>query len=91
MVKLEEAKLEELRLFDSQPQAEINRAAADVAVKEARIDLAAVALKECTLLAPADTRESVMVASLVAGNYTAIVRGNNGTTGVALVEVYRIE
>jgi hypothetical protein len=31
------------------------------------------------------------VASLVAGNYTAIVRGNNGTTGVALVEAYRLE
>ena len=46
---------------------------------------------KATLLAPADTRESVIVASLVAGNYTAIVRGNNGTTGVALVEVYRLE
>jgi phospholipase/lecithinase/hemolysin len=46
---------------------------------------------EATLLAPTDARESVIVASLVAGNYTAIVRGNNGTTGVALVEVYRLE
>lgn len=54
MVKVEEAKLEELKLFDAQPQAEINRAAADVAVKEARVDLASVALKECTMLAPSD-------------------------------------
>jgi len=25
------------------------------------------------------------------GNYTAIVRGNNNTTGVALVEVYNLD
>jgi phospholipase/lecithinase/hemolysin len=46
---------------------------------------------KATLLAPTDPREAVIVASLVAGNYTAIVRGNNGTTGVALVEAYRLE
>lgn len=46
---------------------------------------------KATLLAPSDNREAVIVASLVAGNYTAIVRGNNGTTGVALVEGYRLE
>lgn len=46
---------------------------------------------KATLLEPTDTREAVIVASLVAGNYTAIVRGNNGTTGVALVEAYRLE
>ena len=54
MVKAEEAKLEELRLFDSKPQAEMNRALADVAAKQARVDLARFALKECNLLAPAD-------------------------------------
>ena len=43
-----------------------------------------------TLLAPNDLRESVIIASLPAGNYTAIVRGKNNTTGVGLVEVYRI-
>jgi phospholipase/lecithinase/hemolysin len=46
---------------------------------------------KATLLAPDDTREAVIAASLTAGNYTAIVRGNNGTTGVALVEAYRLE
>jgi phospholipase/lecithinase/hemolysin len=46
---------------------------------------------KATLLAPSDNREAVIVASLVAGNYTAIVRGNNGTTGVALVEAYRLQ
>ena len=38
--------------------------------------------------APSDGRESAIIAELPAGNYTAIVRGVNNTTGVALVEVY---
>jgi phospholipase/lecithinase/hemolysin len=45
---------------------------------------------KATLLKPPDARESAIVASLAAGNYTAIVRGKNGTTGVALVEAYRL-
>jgi len=44
---------------------------------------------KATLLQPQDSREAAVVLSLPAGNYTAIVRGRNGTTGVALVEVYR--
>jgi len=38
--------------------------------------------------APTDPRESAIIADLPAGNYTAIVRGVNDTTGVALVEAY---
>ena len=38
--------------------------------------------------APGDPRESAIIADLPVGNYTAIVRGVNGTMGVALVEVY---
>jgi len=38
--------------------------------------------------APGDPRESAMIVDLPAGNYTAILRGVNNTTGVALVEVY---
>jgi hypothetical protein len=38
--------------------------------------------------APGDGRESAIIAELPAGNYTAIVRGVNNMTGVALVEVY---
>ena len=37
---------------------------------------------------PRDPGESAIIAELPAGNYTAIVRGVNNTTGVALVEVY---
>jgi len=38
--------------------------------------------------ASADGRESAIVAELLPGNYTAIVRGVDNTTGVGLVEVY---
>ena len=41
--------------------------------------------------APGDNRESAIIAELPAGNYTAIVRGVNNTTGVALVEVYDLD
>lgn len=33
-------------------------------------------------------KESATVATLIPGGYTAIVRGGNGATGVAMVEVY---
>ena len=45
---------------------------------------------KATLLAPTDDRESAIVVSLAPGNYTAVVRGKDNSTGVALVEVYRI-
>ena len=38
--------------------------------------------------APANQFESAIIADLAPGNYTAIVRGVNDMTGVALVEVY---
>ena len=41
--------------------------------------------------APSQPSESAIVATLPPGNYTAIVRGVNGTTGVALVEVYDLD
>ncbi|HEX4629428.1 MAG TPA: SGNH/GDSL hydrolase family protein [Chthoniobacterales bacterium] len=42
-------------------------------------------------LAPTNDRESAIVnAFLSPGNYTAVVRGANNTTGVALVEAYRV-
>jgi len=41
--------------------------------------------------APHDGRESAIIAELPPGNYTAIVRGLNNTTGVALVEVYDLD
>ncbi len=37
---------------------------------------------------PTDGRESAIIADLPPGNYTAIVRGVDNMTGIALVEVY---
>ena len=44
-----------------------------------------------TGLAPSDNLESAIVATLPPEAYTAIVRGKNNTSGVALVEAYRLE
>ena len=41
-------------------------------------------------LAPTDAHESAIFANLPAGAYTAIVRGANNATGVAVVEVYSL-
>jgi hypothetical protein len=41
-----------------------------------------------TGIAPSNDLESAIVRNLMPGNYTAIVRGMNNTTGVALVEAY---
>jgi hypothetical protein len=41
-------------------------------------------------LAPTSATESAVTMTLSSGNYTAIVRGAHGTTGVALVEVYSL-
>jgi hypothetical protein len=45
---------------------------------------------EATGIPPSDPQESAIVATLLPTNYTAIVRGANDTTGVALVEVYHL-
>jgi len=49
------------------------------------------AVIQSTGLAPADNRESAIFALLAAGNYTTIVRGKDGTTGIALVETYNLQ
>ena len=41
--------------------------------------------------APTAASESAIIANLQPGNYTAILRGVNNTTGVALVEVYNLD
>ncbi len=43
-----------------------------------------------TQLAPTDDREVAIAPFLTPGNYTAVVRGKSDTTGVALVEAYRL-
>ena len=39
-------------------------------------------------LAPTDDKESAILQTLTPGNYTAIVRGKDNSTGIALVEAY---
>lgn len=46
---------------------------------------------QATGVAPTDPRESALIATLNPGNYTAVLRGKNDTTGVALVEVYNLQ
>jgi hypothetical protein len=41
--------------------------------------------------APPNTSESAILQTLAPGNYTAIVRGVNNTTGNALVEIYSLD
>ena len=41
-----------------------------------------------TGLAPADAREAAILVTVAAGEFTAIARGANGTTGIALIEIY---
>ncbi|MBC5800675.1 MAG: hypothetical protein GIW94_12005 [Candidatus Eremiobacteraeota bacterium] len=43
-----------------------------------------------TQLAPANDHEAVLVRTLAPGAYTVIVRGANGTSGLAVVEAYRL-
>jgi hypothetical protein len=43
-----------------------------------------------TTIQPANDLESAIVATLSPGQYTAVVRGKNAATGVALVEVYNL-
>jgi hypothetical protein len=44
-----------------------------------------------TTIPPNDRREAAILRQLTPGAYTAIVRGKNNTTGVALVEAYQIK
>jgi hypothetical protein len=46
---------------------------------------------QATGIPPNDPRESALVESLSPGNYTAIVRGSNNTTGIGLVEAYDLD
>jgi hypothetical protein len=45
---------------------------------------------QATGLAPTDPAESAILLPLPAGSYTTIVRGKNGTTGIALAETYKL-
>ncbi len=46
---------------------------------------------QATGLPPRDDRESAILTVLTQGNYTAILTGKNGTTGVALIEAFKVQ
>ena len=46
---------------------------------------------QATGLAPFDPKESAILMTLSAGNYTSILRGKNNTTGIALSEAYKLD
>lgn len=46
---------------------------------------------DASTLAPTDDREPALIATLMQGNYTAIVRGANNTSGIALLEIYDLD
>jgi hypothetical protein len=45
---------------------------------------------QATGLAPPNDLESAILRTVAPGNYTAILSGRNGTTGIGLVEVYKL-
>ncbi|MGH8162950.1 MAG: hypothetical protein ACREP1_01300, partial [Rhodanobacteraceae bacterium] len=51
-------------------------------------DAAAV---RATGIPPTDAREAALVTALGPGNYTAVVRGADGGTGVGLIEIYDLD
>jgi hypothetical protein len=46
---------------------------------------------DATGRAPANARESAIIAELPVGDYTAILSGVGGTSGVGLIEVYEVD
>jgi len=46
---------------------------------------------QATTIPPTNDLESALVRLLPPGNYTAVVRGTNNSTGVGLVEVYNLQ
>ena len=46
---------------------------------------------QATGIPPTNDLESAILATLLPGQYTAIVKGNGGTTGIGLVEIYDLE
>ena len=46
---------------------------------------------QATTIPPTSDNEAAILATLVPGNYTAIVRGKNNTTGIAVIEAYNLQ
>jgi hypothetical protein len=53
-------------------------------------DLRPVAVRVGAFALPEGSRDSALLVTLPAGAYTVQVAGANGTTGIALVEIYEV-
>jgi hypothetical protein len=73
------------------PVLEVHNSDGEVVAKDDNWRATQQAAISATGLAPRDDRESALLATLAPGSYTAVVSGQGGTTGVALVEVYDLE
>jgi threonine dehydrogenase-like Zn-dependent dehydrogenase len=60
-----------------------------VAINDNWQDTQEDAIKQTTI-PPGDPKESAILQSLSPGAYTAVVKGKNGTTGVAVVDAYQL-
>jgi hypothetical protein len=45
---------------------------------------------QMTGLAPADDREAAIIGNFAPGQYTAILRGKGNSTGIGLIEAYKL-
>jgi glutamine amidotransferase-like uncharacterized protein len=62
-----------------------------IAINDNWIDSPDAAAISAIKLQPSDNRESAILQILAPGQYTAIVRGNDNSIGVALVEAYQLQ
>jgi hypothetical protein len=46
---------------------------------------------EATTIPPSNDLESALVRTVAPGNYTAVVRGKDSTTGIGLIEIYNLQ
>ncbi|MDB6147240.1 MAG: repeat protein, partial [Spartobacteria bacterium] len=62
---------------------------ATIATNDNWQDTQAAAIQNTTI-PPNDPREAAILRDLTPGAYTAVVRGKNGTTGVAVIDAYQL-
>jgi hypothetical protein len=70
------------------PVLELRNSNSSVMINDNWVDSPQRSQFEGTAFQPSDNRESVVLGTLVAGNYTALLTGKNNTAGVGIVEVY---
>ena len=72
------------------PELELHDASGDIIASNNDWKDSQQAAIAATGIPPTDDKEAAILSTLAPGNYTAVVRGANSTTGVALVEAYQL-